>query len=47
MELEKRCDKAEFDAQRNKEKLLSTEAENEVWSDASSRDLKLNIFDYV
>ncbi|XP_066915216.1 protein Hook homolog 3-like [Clytia hemisphaerica] len=29
MELEKRCDKAEFDAQRNKEKLLSTEAENE------------------
>ena len=30
MEIEKRCDKAEFDAQRSKEKLLSTDAENEV-----------------
>lgn len=29
MEVEKRCDKAEFDAQRAKEKLLSIEAENE------------------
>ena len=30
METEKRSDKAEFDAQRSKEKLLSIEAENEV-----------------
>jgi len=30
MEIEKKYDKAEYDAQRSKEKLLSIEAENEV-----------------